>query len=826
MLIAYDSDLTNIKQAGMNKVIYDVEFPDSHLCSGIKSNLRNIGCAMLLMVVSAFSYGQYCLPTYQTPSCTSGDYISGVQFNAINSQNNVCAGSGPNYGDYTGNCTNVCPGSSYQITITNNANNGEYMAVCIDFNQNDDFSDPGEFFPIGYAQPGANISANIIIPRSASPGGSVLRVFCQGANIALTQSDVCGNLTTGEVQDYCLNINQPVVINLGGNITQCGGGVTLDAGNAGATYAWSDGSSSETLAVSTSGTYSTTVTDTNACSASSSVNVYIKPVPVVALGPNVSQCGGTVTLNAGNTGQNFFWSDSETTQTILVSATGAYSVTVTNVNSSCTASGSIQVTIDTVPVVGFNTFAPKCGGYDTLDAGNFGSTYRWSDGSTNETLIVASSGNYWVTVTDGNNCTASAQGNVTINPLPNVTLNIQANVCNTIANFKLYGGAPTGGTYYVDYIADTSFNTIDAGIQGHQVTYIYSDTLGCTDSATTYITVRQHPFITTLDFPATCSGSATINLDDYFTPAGGVYSGLGVSTHYFYPPLSGAGTDTIIDIVTDSYGCIDTSIFPVTVNASVKVTLAPSVLTNAICAGQTVSFTATGADNYQFFVNGTSQGNMSSNSNFSTFALQNNDVVTVVGTNTCSADTSLPVGFNVYPLPLVSAGNDTSIALGQSLQLNAVASGTGLLVYQWSPASQLNVSNIPNPIYSGTDDSTVFTVVVSDTYGCVDTSHITVHIFVPDAVQLPNIITPDGNGKNDTWKVNSRVDLTGSKLVIFNRWGETVYYADSYNNDWGGTYKNTGEKLPDGTYYYEFKVPSQNNHLYKGAINILNGGAK
>ena len=811
----------------MTKAIYAEEKISGTLNRSATSYLCKSTMLVFLLIVGFAGFGQYCLPTYQTASCTSGDFISGVQFNTINNQNQGCPGSGANYSDFTGSiCTNVCPGSSYQITITNNAANGEYMAVCIDLNENDDFSDPGEFFPIGYAQPGANISANIIIPPTALPGNSRLRVFCQGANVTLAQSDVCGNLTTGEVQDYCLNINPPTIVNLGNNITQCGGSVTLDAGNTGASYLWSDASTGETLLVSTSGTYSTTVTNANSCSATAAVNVYIKPVPVVDLGPNVKQCAGTVTLDAGNAGQHFLWSTAATTESITVSNSGNYSVTVTNVSSSCTASGNVLVTIDTLPVVNLNGVPPKCGGFDTLNAGNIGASYVWSDGSTGQTLVVNSSAIYRVTVTDGNTCTGSASENVTIHPLPVVTLNIQQNVCNTLANFNLYGGSPVGGTYYVDYMPDTSFNTIDAGIQGHNITYIYTDGLGCTDSASKYITVRKHPFITTLNFPPTCAGSATINLDDYFTPSGGVYSGLGVSTHYFYPPLSGPGKDTIIDIVTDNYGCTDTSIFPVTVNPSVKVLLAPSVLTNAICAGQTVAFTALGASNYQFFINGIAQDSMSATNTFSTFSLQNNDAVTVVGTNTCSADTAVPVGFNVYPLPRVWAGNDTAIALGQSLQLNAVASGSGLLVYQWNPSSLLNVGNIPDPIYSGTADSVVFTVVVSDTYGCIDSDQVTVHVIVPDAVQLPNVITPDGNGKNDTWKVNSRVDLTGSKLVIFNRWGETVYQAENYNNDWGGTYRNTGEKLPDGTYYYEFQVPSQNNHLYKGAINILNGGAK
>jgi len=808
----------------MNKVIYAFRFLKFAPLTG--HGLKT-WFTLFLFFYAGIGYGQYCLPNYQVSSCGSGDYIAGVQFNTINNQNAVCPPVNPNNTDYsTTYCTSVCPGASYQITITNNPNNGEYIAVCIDFNDNGDFSGPGEFFPIGYASPGSVLSANIIIPANATPGNSKLRVFCQGGIVPLGQADICGNLSTGEVQDYCLTINPGVSVNLGNGISQCGGTAILDAGNAGSTYMWSDGSTAETLQVSVSGNYSTTVTNSNGCSATSTEQVIIKPVPVVYLGNDITSCGGAVTLNAGNPGQTYLWSDGETTQNIQADSTGTYSVSVTNSANGCSASDTIMVTIDTIPVVVLNTIAPKCGGTDTLDAGNAGSVYLWSDGSTNETVVISSSAIYRVTVTNGNQCSATASENIIIHPLPVVSLNIQQNVCNTVASFSLYGGAPAGGAYFVDYIADTSFNTIDAGIAGHQVTYIYSDSLGCTDSASTYITVRKHPFITTLNFPPTCAGGTPIDLNNYFTPPGGVYIGLGVATHYFYPPLSGPGKDTVIDIVTDNYGCVDTSIFPVTIQPAVRVSMTPSVLDNAICAGQTVSFNAAGAEQYQFFINGVAADSLSSTNTYSTFALQNADVVTVVGTNACSADTSGPLGFEVHSLPVVSAGNDTSVALGQSVQLNGVATGSGLLVYQWSPAPVLSIANIPNPVYSGSADSTVFTLSVSDTYGCIDSNHVTVYVYVPNAIVLPNIITPDGNGKNDTWKINSRVDLTGSKLTIFNRWGETVFYEENYHNEWGGTYKDTGEKLPDGTYYYELTVPSQDNHLYKGAINILNGGGK
>jgi len=102
---------------------------------------------------------------------------------------------------------------------------------------------------------------------------------------------------------------------------------------------------------------------------------------------------------------------------------------------------------------------------------------------------------------------------------------------------------------------------------------------------------------------------------------------------------------------------------------------------------------------------------------------------------------------------------------------------------------------------------------------------VTIDVYIPNAIVLPNVITPNGDGKNDVWKINPKLDLTGSNLVIFDRWGEKVYEAENYASNWGGTYRNTGKLLPDGTYYYVFKVPSENNHVYTGAISIISGSS-
>ena len=88
------------------------------------------------------------------------------------------------------------------------------------------------------------------------------------------------------------------------------------------------------MTVSSTGNYSVTVTDSG-CTGTASDSVTINPIPVVNLGSPVTQCGGTVTLDAGNPGATYLWSDNSTDDTLFVSSTGNYSVTVTDCRMQC-----------------------------------------------------------------------------------------------------------------------------------------------------------------------------------------------------------------------------------------------------------------------------------------------------------------------------------------------------------------------------------------------------------------------------------------------------------------------------------------------------------
>jgi len=81
---------------------------------------------------------------------------------------------------------------------------------------------------------------------------------------------------------------------------------------------------------------------------------------------------------------------------------------------------------------------------------------------------------------------------------------------------------------------------------------------------------------------------------------------------------------------------------------------------------------------------------------------------------------------------------------------------------------------------------------------------------------ISNVLTPNGDGQNDTWRVSDPTVISGCIVKIYNRWGQPVYETNDYNNEWGGT-KN-GEDLPDGVYFYSIKC---DNKDYTGSINLL-----
>ncbi|MGC8864822.1 MAG: hypothetical protein ACP5O2_03770 [Bacteroidales bacterium] len=145
---------------------------------------------------------------------------------------------------------------------------------------------------------------------------------------------------------------------------------------------------------------------------------YFSDYSSLYLGPDISFCPGTsVTLDAGAGMTSYLWNTGATTQSIVVSEPGTYSVTVTQ--ELCVLSDTIQLTYYQVtpPYLGPDTSA--CAGDEIiLDAGDGYRNYMWNDGSNRQTLSVIQSGFYWVQVTDDNNCITGDSINVTFHAQP------------------------------------------------------------------------------------------------------------------------------------------------------------------------------------------------------------------------------------------------------------------------------------------------------------------------------------------------------------------------------------------------------------------------
>ena len=208
-----------------------------------------------------------------------------------------------------------------------------------------------------------------------------------------------------------------LTVALGNDTSICQGqSLTLDAGNAGANYLWSIGGSQQTITVNASGNYGVNVSN-GYCGASDAIQVTVVPAPIDVL-TNASRCvGESITLDAGNAGCNYLWSTNATSQTITVNATANYSVTVTNA-AGCSGTFDANVQFVAPPSVALGADTVLCEGQMlTLDAGNAGSTYAWSNGVSTRTIAVVQPGTYSVVVSNGL-CQRSDAITVHFNPSP------------------------------------------------------------------------------------------------------------------------------------------------------------------------------------------------------------------------------------------------------------------------------------------------------------------------------------------------------------------------------------------------------------------------
>ena len=172
----------------------------------------------------------------------------------------------------------------------------------------------------------------------------------------------------------------------------------------GGSFIWNTGETTQSILVTAPGYYWIEATNANGCSEQAMTSVTINPLPIVYLGNDADICEDVnLTLNAGNPGSKYLWNTGETTQTLTPDKTGWYSVNVTNTYR-CDEKDSVYVKLNRLPVVDLGADRAICDGNTVqLDAG-IADSYYWSTNEKGQKITVSEEGEYWVRVTDNNNC--------------------------------------------------------------------------------------------------------------------------------------------------------------------------------------------------------------------------------------------------------------------------------------------------------------------------------------------------------------------------------------------------------------------------------------
>ena len=215
-------------------------------------------------------------------------------------------------------------------------------------------------------------------------------------------------------------INSSLTPNIIGNPVICGGAsAILDAESGYATYIWSNGEATQTIAATVASTYTVTVTDASGCSGTNAVTVTVNANPTPTITGDDAICAGETSVLDAGAYAAYQWSVvAETNQTLVANTAATYTVTVTD-NNGCTGIDDFVLTVNANPTPQITGDDAVCAGQSsTLDAGAGYANYAWNNGTSAQTLVANTAGTYTVTVTDNNGCVGTDEFVLTINANP------------------------------------------------------------------------------------------------------------------------------------------------------------------------------------------------------------------------------------------------------------------------------------------------------------------------------------------------------------------------------------------------------------------------
>lgn len=176
---------------------------------------------------------------------------------------------------------------------------------------------------------------------------------------------------------------------------------------------------------------------------------------------------------------------------------------------------------------------------------------------------------------------------------------------------------------------------------------------------------------------------------------------------------------------------------------------------------------------------------------------------------------SAPKSIEVTPFNPNVKPRESTIFKGESVDLQASGGNS----YSWTPGASLSNSRAPNTTAS---PSQTTTYDVNIEKGNCDTI-LRATVNVQDLVNPPNTITPNGDGKNDQWRIPGISRFPNAEVSIYDRWGQRVFHSLNYGpaERWNG--ESGGQMVPAGTYYYVIQLNREESELSSDAKDTFQG---
>jgi gliding motility-associated-like protein len=195
--------------------------------------------------------------------------------------------------------------------------------------------------------------------------------------------------------------------------------------------------------------------------------------------------------------------------------------------------------------------------------------------------------------------------------------------------------------------------------------------------------------------------------------------------------------------------------------------------------------------------------------------VNNDQPVTLTVTDQCGSTKTetMYIEFDDYTNMLINTLPVDSVCLGEETSLSSTPT-FGLPPYSYIWNDGVN-SYTGSPVVYSSLIAGINNVTLTVTDQCMPTTDNVDVLVIPCAVNIPNVITPNGDFNNDFLVFENLEFFPSNNLQIFNRWGKKIYEKDGYQNDW------YGEDFSEGTYFFILELNNFDKTLHKGTFTIL-----